>query len=109
MRAQCVDDVPHRFELRPSQDVRRVISARDVHRDDDRAFLLSRCEPDGAPDRLHDVDLATPRVDERDAVKAWNVDTFGEAAGIRENPVFVVGDSSKLVQLFVAVTGGHGA
>ena len=103
---QCLDHVPHRLERRVVQGDRGVVVGVDEDRDDDGADGLVRGEPDGAPDGLHNVDLRPAGVDECHAVEGGDVDSFGEAARVGQQPSFTVVEPPEVSQQRVALPGG---
>ena len=105
--SQCLDDVPHRLERRVVEGDLGVFVGVDEDGDDDGADGLVCGEPDGAADRLHDVDLGAAGVDERHAVEGGYVDALGEAACVGEQPAFAVVESGEVSQQHVALAGGH--
>lgn len=90
MRAKCLEDLPNDLVLLI---VREGLFGLHVggHADgkDHVAVLLAAQSAHDPADRLDNIDLAVPGVQEQDGVEGGNVDAFGEAPSIRQDPAGV--------------------
>ena len=85
MRPQGVQHAIDGLEVAVLDRLGRGFALAHEHRQDDRAVGLSIVFPDGAPQRLDDIDLTATGIDEGDPVDVRNIHALGQAPRVGQD------------------------
>ncbi|GAA0189361.1 hypothetical protein GCM10009080_57520 [Cupriavidus pauculus] len=98
MCPECSEYVPNCPKLRAHSDFLWRLALAYENRQDNGTDRLSRVDPQNASQGLSDVDLASARIDEHDAIDAWHIDSFCQAACVCDDAMLRIGSRCQFRQ-----------